>query len=333
MQRVFFAIVLMTMLKGIASEVVFPEKYDWMDKAIEQSFHRFTEGISLSSISATKKRAGRLSHIKVIDNQVYLVSGARNQAFTMCQKLAEKYTLPDLDFLYFAYDGLVRRIKGDAPILTSAKKTRVVQGIPFIAFYDRNEWIEEYVKIMDEEGLGLWEERIPQLSWRGAPNNKQRIAFVTKLGVQYPELIDAKFVIRRKSHMGVFRDAPQSGRVSVRDLMKYKYQIDIDGNHATFWGFMWKLYSDALVFKPDSDTVRWFYPALVPYEHYIPVKADFSDLMEKFTYYREHDEEARRIAKNGRKFAQEVLSDESVEVFCYKTLLKYASLQDFDPTL
>ena len=40
-----------------------------------------------------------------------------------------------------------------------------------------------------------------------------------------------------------------------------------------------------------------------PWEHYIPVKMDLSDLEEKILWAKEHDDELHSIAKRGKEFA------------------------------
>ncbi len=46
-----------------------------------------------------------------------------------------------------------------------------------------------------------------------------------------------------------------------------------------------------MVFKHDSIYYEHFYKQLQPWVHYIPFKADLSDLLEKIQWARDHDEE------------------------------------------
>ena len=46
-----------------------------------------------------------------------------------------------------------------------------------------------------------------------------------------------------------------------------------------------------------------------------------------------YGEEARKIGENGRIFAQTHLMPDQIVLYCYKVLLKYASLQKFQPSL
>jgi len=55
--------------------------------------------------------------------------------------------------------------------------------------------------------------------------------------------------------------------------------------------FPYLLALDAVVLKQDSEYYEHFYPQLKPWVHYIPVKRDLSDVIEKIKWARQHDEE------------------------------------------
>ena len=48
------------------------------------------------------------------------------------------------------------------------------------------------------------------------------------------------------------------------------------------------------MFKQDSDYYEYFYRELEPWVHYVPLKRDISDVVEKVTWARENDEKVRR---------------------------------------
>lgn len=75
----------------------------------------------------------------------------------------------------------------------------------------------------------------------------------------------------------------------------------------------------SLVFKPPSKYYEHFYNDLVPYQHYIPIEKDLSDLVEKIHWAIEHDAEAEKIARNGQIFANERLLPKNI--FCYYAYL------------
>ena len=57
------------------------------------------------------------------------------------------------------------------------------------------------------------------------------------------------------------------------------------------------LAGDAVVFKQDSSYYEHFYNELEPWVHYIPLKSDLSDVIEKIEWARSHDEEVWYIHK------------------------------------
>lgn len=75
------------------------------------------------------------------------------------------------------------------------------------------------------------------------------------------------------------------------------------------------LAGDGVVFKVDSPYIEHFYEHLTPWKHYIPIKKDLGDLIEKIEWAKSHDEEARTIGGNGRKYAQDNLMP--LDVICY----------------
>lgn len=101
-------------------------------------------------------------------------------------------------------------------------------------------------------------------------------------------------------------------------LFQYKYQINIDGTVAAY-RFPYLLAGGGLVLKQDSPYYEHFYHQLKPWEHYVPVKRDLSDLKDRVLWAQEHDDEAYKIAQNARKFANENLLPH--HIVCYHAVL------------
>lgn len=125
---------------------------------------------------------------------------------------------------------------------------------------------------------------------------------------------------------------------------QYKYQINIDGTVAAY-RLPYLLAGDSVVLKLDSIYYEHFYNELRPWEHYVPVRADLGDLLEKIQWARQNDEQVsssglcnsyttfvasvsllaffvvvcfsqvRKIALAGQQFARNHLMGD--KIFCY----------------
>lgn len=91
--------------------------------------------------------------------------------------------------------------------------------------------------------------------------------------------------------------------MSLPDLVQnYKYLIDIEG---AGWSGRLKflLYSKRPLLVVDRDFVDYFYEDLEPFKHYIPVKNDLSDLVDKTKWIINNEDRAQEIANNAYDFA------------------------------
>ena len=88
----------------------------------------------------------------------------------------------------------------------------------------------------------------------------------------------------------------------------HKWILDIDGN-VNSWGFLWKLLSGCCVLKVESDHIQWYYHLLKPMIHYIPVKNDLSDLIEKVIWCKKNNNFCESIASNGKFIAKNVIQE------------------------
>jgi methionyl-tRNA synthetase len=87
------------------------------------------------------------------------------------------------------------------------------------------------------------------------------------------------------------------------------------------------LAGDAVVFKQDSEYYEHFYSDLKPGVHYVPIKADLSDLVKKIQWAKTHDEEVRKIGINGRQYSVNHLLPK--DVICYHAILFKVCLFSF----
>ena len=93
--------------------------------------------------------------------------------------------------------------------------------------------------------------------------------------------------------------------IAPEDYGNYQLHIDIDGNTAPWTGFA-KLHTGSPVLKVDSPEKRrqWYYARLVPWQNYVPIRSDLSDLAEQVMRLLEDPATAERIGAAGRSLAR-----------------------------
>ncbi len=99
------------------------------------------------------------------------------------------------------------------------------------------------------------------------------------------------------------------------DFMRHKGIIVIDG-HSNAWSALFAaLLMGSCVLKVDSERGyrQWYYEHLRPWEHYVPVAADLSDLGDALSWLRAHDAEARAIGEAGRDLARAITFEAAMD--------------------
>jgi len=169
-----------------------------------------------------------------------------------------------------------------------------------------------------------WRDRIPVAFWRGSTTGPPPICYETfrmlprfrlcalslaNQGARH--FLDARLSAVVQNNIDEdgdrLRELAQSlgmlaPRVPQAEFARYRYQVDIDGN-TNSWGLLAKLAMGSCILKVQSRCRQWYYGDLRPWEHYIPIRADLSDLEDKVLWCREHDDDARHIAEAGKRFA------------------------------
>jgi hypothetical protein len=91
-----------------------------------------------------------------------------------------------------------------------------------------------------------------------------------------------------------------------KDMIGYKYILDIDGFSSTWDATAWKLNSGSVILKSDSVWTQWFHGDYQPWTHYVPVADDFSDIQEKFQWCESHQAECVQMVANCKALFQKI---------------------------
>jgi hypothetical protein len=162
-----------------------------------------------------------------------------------------------------------------------------------------------------------WEQKLPVAFWRGATtgdelrwDNWATLPRIRLAGMSN-SFLDAKIV-----DLVQIGDAPGlkeflkeqpfylAGRVPFSVFFNYKYLINIDGNSCAWDSMFKKLRSNSVVLHVDAGQVQWYYHLLVPWEHYVPVKPDLSDLYDRIAWCQQNDLRCKEISRNARKLME-----------------------------
>lgn len=246
-------------------------------------------------------------------------------AHIICEK-----EIPAGAVLITTHDAVWTNKSKEVPIFGFCKRkddpyTLLVPDPQFIAAHGQDEVIRN---IRDFDKILPWEYKIPGAFWRGTSTGLPLLTregwrenLRVKLCIKSLEANDSGFLDAYFSEIvqcddeSVKEQIVNSGllREPINHLMfgRNLYLIDIDGN-ASSWGYFWKLCFNGVVLKVDSPYMQWFYPFLVPGEHYLPVKSDLSDLFETIRWARNNDARCREISENASVIMRQNLMKDTV---------------------
>lgn len=111
-----------------------------------------------------------------------------------------------------------------------------------------------------------------------------------------------------------------SNRLSPQEQAGYKYIVNVDG-HVSAFRLSIELSMGSVILLVDSPWKIWYRDLLVPYEHYVPVREDMTNLIDQIKWCREHDDECQRIAQNAYQFFETYLQKKGVLDYMQKTLV------------
>ncbi|KAG7331574.1 hypothetical protein KOW79_005543 [Hemibagrus wyckioides] len=285
-----------------------------------------------------------LCHYTIKNNQVYIKTHGEHVGFRIFMdafllSLTRKVRLPDVEFFVNLGDWPLEKRRTSEklhPIFSwcGSNDTRDI----VMPTYDLTESILETMGRVSLDMMSVqantgpaWTEKNTTAFWRGRDSRRERLELV-KLARANPRLLDAAFTnfFFFKHDESLY--GPLVKHVSFFDFFKYKYQINVDGTVAAY-RMPYLLAGDSVVLKQDSIYYEHFYSQLQHWVHYIPIKADLSDLLEKIQWAKDHDEEARKIAQAGQQFARNHLMGDSIFCYYFKLLQEYSKLQVTEPKI
>ncbi|ASU35269.1 glycosyl transferase family 90 [Mucilaginibacter xinganensis] len=111
--------------------------------------------------------------------------------------------------------------------------------------------------------------------------------------------------------------------ISIDQHLQYKFILSLEGNDVAT-NLKWIMSSNSIAVMPKPKYETWFMEGrLIPGFHYIEIKDDYTDLIEKLNYYAGHIDEAEQIISNAKAFVTQFLDQQQEAVISLLVLQKY----------
>lgn len=110
------------------------------------------------------------------------------------------------------------------------------------------------------------------------------------------------------------------------DHLRYRYIMALEGNDVAS-NLKWVMSSNSVAVMPQPKFETWYMEGrLIPNVHYIEIAADYSNLIERISYYEQHPEEAKQIVCNAHKWVRQFQDKEREDLISLMVLEKYFNL-------
>ena len=303
-----------------------------------------------------------LIRFQIVDQKLYVITSNPEGLYSLSlisyfQNFLKNYKIPDIDFIIYDSDFIYLDENQEydhikIPTFMMSKNLDSKQEKNQLLLPDAyiiNYWHKLAHSIPKSRDKNPWDQKINKIFWRGGTTGVsdkytysisnldkiERLKLVM-LSTIYPDLIDADFTwypnFSKDSNGKNLKYLlsslfPNSHAISEEDHLKYKYLISIDGQTCAWLRIPWIMISNSVLVKQDSSRIEWFYPAIKPYIHYVPLKQDLTDIFEQISWMKANDNKLQEISLNAQKFIESELMPEHIDSHMAIILNQYATIQ------
>jgi hypothetical protein len=253
------------------------------------------------------------------------------------------YTLPDGVYIWTASDSMILKRDGSGPYSAIGNITLNLgkKFIPLLAYSGNVDFWDIPVVNFDDMQYGFgkatppqfveWESKKPIAVFRGTTTGCGYTADTNmrlKLSTMRSPDLDVGIV----KHTNQMKFDPKEGLGTINpsafptvppmpmsEQANHKYIIHIDGNVAAY-RLLGTMMTGSLILKVEGPYTLWVDHLLRPLKHYVPVKADLSDLLEVLEWCKNHDAKCKKIALAGYEFAKNALTKDYIDASFAKVL-------------
>lgn len=237
-----------------------------------------------------------------------------------------RYSIPEGHYLLALHDAAPHRYA--VPVLAFASDQELLQTNDVVLMPDPfalKGYNAQFMAISTKAAKYPWHKKIAKVFFRGSaygagPENNDingfpRLRFMNMAANL--DIADVGFTSYTAQLNSQFRAKlaelhPLKSQISSAESQAYKYLIDIDGNTCSFSRMAWILYSNSVLFKHHSNQVQWYYAQLKPYVHYVPVDADFGNLVDQYAWAQANPQAVKNIAAEGHKIALQIFRSDNI---------------------
>ncbi|MEE0882138.1 MAG: glycosyl transferase family 90 [Bacteroidales bacterium] len=163
-----------------------------------------------------------------------------------------------------------------------------------------------------------FEDKIPKILFRGAAHGKPIRQKFIEMYVNNP-MCDVKDTAKDSINPINWQSKP----ISIKEQLKYRYIMAIEGNDVAS-NLKWIMSSNSIAVMPRPKYETWFMEGtLIPNHHYIEIKDDFSDLIERVNFYEQNPELAKNIIKNANEYVKQFKDKKREKLLGILVMKKY----------
>ncbi|WP_116496649.1 glycosyl transferase family 90 [Balneicella halophila] len=224
---------------------------------------------------------------------------------------------------YFPDTHTMNYILGDVteiPEELSFVKSRPIHGENENSVLLKLNKVRHFVFVNDKRDF---EDKEFKLLWRGKanPRKKTRMNFIEEyhnhplcdIGHINDNLVDFDYELKEK--------------LPIYEHLKYQFVMSLEGNDVAT-NLKWVMSSNSIAVMPRPKYETWFMEGtLIPDYHYIEVKDDFSDLIEKITFYHNNPVASKEIIRNANKHVEQFKNKKREKLLSLLVMDKYFKLQ------
>ena len=198
------------------------------------------------------------------------------------------------------------------PDFPSITKSRPIKGDNRNSVILNLDKIRHFLFINDNK---RWTDKKDMLVGRSKARQQHRIDFL-KMYKGHP-LCDVGQVNRDMNHHFIAK------RMTIDEHLDYKFILCLEGNDVAS-NLKWVMSSNSLAVSPVLKYETWFMEGhLIPNEHFVAIKDDYSDLPERLEYYMSYHKEALEIIENAHQYTKEMNNPKDELLCSLMVLYKY----------